>query len=338
MSYFPIVQVTDNQIPRIQRVSPIGGALVEQTTRLVGASFGSAIDTQFWAASNNGAGSAGGVGSSIATLTSGTANNGYGSITTTRLARFLFANPNLYRGAVRVTAASVTNCTRRFGAFTAAANPYNTPTNGFGFEISAAGVLSCNTWSNGSAVQTVNSGSFNGQVASYAIDTNVHAYEITYFVMGAWFFVDGVLLHHFAPTTAILAQNLTVPSTASIFNSAGGTTSGTMELWASSILRFGKELTRPKSVRISTNTTTVCKLGAGTLHAIILNNSPTAGHTLTVYDNTTNSSPIITVFTCSATQTPFVIDIAPMGVDFYTGLTIVTATGATAGDWLIIYD
>lgn len=338
MSYFPIVQVTDNQVARIQRVSPIGGALVEQTTRLVGASFGSSIDTNFWTASNSGAGSASGVANSIATLTSGTANNGYGSITTARLARFLFANPNLYRGAVRVTAASVTNCTRRFGAFTAAANPYNTPTNGVGFEISAAGVLSCNTWSNGSAVQTVNSGSFNGQVASYAIDTNVHAYEITYFVMGVWFFVDGVLLHHFAPTTGILAQNLTVPSTASIFNSAGGTTSGTMELWASSILRFGKELTRPKSARISTNTTTTLKSGAGTIHSIVLNNSPSVGHTMTIYDNTAGSGTILNLFTCSASQTPFVINLAPLGLDFYTGLTVVTATGATAGDWLVIYD
>lgn len=338
MSYFPVVQVIDNQIPKIQRISPIGSALVEQTTRLVGANFGSAIDTNFWTATNSGAGSASGVASSIATLTSGTANNGYGSITTSRPARFLFANPNMYRGSVRVTAASVTNCTRRFGAFTAAANPYNTPTNGFGFEISAAGVLSCNTWSNGSVIETVNSGSFNGQVASYTIDTNVHAYEIVYFVMGAWYFVDGVLLHHFAPTTAIMAQTLTVPSTASIFNSAGGTTSGTMELWASSILRFGKELTRPKSVRISTNATTVCKLGAGTVHAIVLNNSPSPTHTLTVYDNTAGSGTILSLFTSSASQTPFVIDFAPMGLDFYTGLTIVTATGATAGDWLIIYD
>lgn len=338
MSYFPVVELIDNQIARIQRISPIGGAIVDQTTRLIGANFGSAIDTNFWTASNSGAASAAGVANSIATLISGTANNGYGSLTTTRMARFLFANPNLYRGVIRVTAASVTNCTRRFGAFTAAANPYDTPTNGFGFEISTSGVLSCKTWSNGVVANTVNSGSFNGQVTGYTIDTNAHAYEIVYFVMNAWFFVDGVLLHKFTPTTAILTQNLTVQSTASIFNSAGGTTSGTMEFWASSILRLGKELTRPKSVRISTNTTTVLKLGAGTIHSIVLNNSPTANHTMTIYDNTAASGTILNLFTCSASQIPFEINLSPMGLDFYTGLTIVTATGVTAGDWLVIYD
>lgn len=338
MSYFPLVQHIDNQIPKIQRISPIGGALVEQTTRLVGANFGSAIDTNFWTAANNGAASASGVASGIATLVSGTANNGYGNITSTRKARFLFANPNMYRGAIRVTAANVANCTRRFGAFTPAANPYNTPTNGFGFEISATGVLSCKTWSNGSVANAVNSGSFNGQVTAYTIDTNVHAYEIIYFVMEVWFFVDGVLLHKFTPTTAVLTQDLVLPITTTIFNSAGGTTSGTMEFWASSILRFGKELTRPRSARISTNATTVLKIGAGTIHSVVLNNSPTVNHTLTIYDNTAASGTILNVFTASASQIPFEITFSPLGLDFYTGLTLVTATGATPGDWLVIYD
>lgn len=333
MSYFSQVQPFDAQINKRQRISPIGGMIVEETTRLVGTNFGAAIDAQFWTAANAGAASASGVASGIATLTSGTANNGYGSIITARKARFLFANPNLWRGAVRVTSAAVTNCTRRFGSFTNGANPYNTPTNGFGFEIAADGTLSCNTWSNGSVANTVNSGSFNGDVASYVVDTNIHAYEIVYFVMGAWYYVDGVLLHHFAPTTAVLAQELTNGVGATVFNSAGGTTSGTMELWASSILRFGKELTRPRSVNITSNTTTICKLGAGTLHRIVQNKAGGNTNTITIYDNTSAGGTIIgTIVNTAGSMGNIEYDI-----DFYTGLTIVTATG-TAGDLTIVYD
>lgn len=326
-------QLFDPQINRRQRISPIGGEIVEQTTRLVGTNFGTAIDTQFWTATNSGAGSAAGVAAGIATLTSGTANSGYGNLRTSRLARFLFANPNLWRGAIRVTSAAVTNCTRRFGAFINGANPYSTPANGFGFEISAAGVLSCNTWSNGAVAQTVNSGSFNGDVTDYTVDTNIHAYEIVYFVMGVWFYVDGVLLHHFAPTTAVLAQELTQPITCAIFNAAGGTTSGTMEVWASSTLRFGKEITRPRSVNISSNTTTILKLGAGTLHRIILNKAGANTNTVTIYDNTAGSGTIIGTISNVLGS----IGSVEYDLDFYTGLTIVTATGA-AGDFTIVYD
>lgn len=333
MSYFKTTQLIDPAINKRQRISPIGGEIVEETTRLVGTNFGSAIDANFWTAANTGAGSASGVAAGIATLTSGTANNGNGTIKTVRAARFLFANPNLWRGGVRVTAATVADCTRRFGAFTSGANPYDIPANGFGFEISATGVLSCQTWSNGSVANTINSGSFNGDVVSFAMDANVHFYEIVYFVAGAWFFIDGTFLHHFAPTTAVLAQELTNPISATIFNSGSGTTTGTMEVWASSILRFGKELTRPKSVNITSNTTTVCKLGAGTLHKIILNKAGGNTNTITIYDNTAASGTIIGTITNVIGS----IDSLLYDLDFYTGLTILTQTG-TAGDLTVVYD
>lgn len=333
MSYFNRIQLYDPAINKRQRISPIGGENVEETTRLVGTNFGSAIDAQFWTAANTGAGSASGVAAGIATLTSGTANNGNGTIKTARLARFLFANPNLWRGGMRVTAATVADCTRRFGAFTSGANPYDTPANGFGFEISATGVLSCKTWSNGSVANTVNSGSFNGDVASFAMDTNVHFYEIVYFVAGAWYFVDGTFLHHFAPTTAVLTQELTNPVSATIFNSAGGTTSGTMEVWASSILRFGKEITRPKSVNLTSNTTIVCKLGAGTLHRIVQNKAGSNTNTVTIYDNTAASGTVIgTILNTAGSMGSIEYDL-----DFYIGLTVISATG-TAGDLTIVYD
>ena len=333
MSYFTQVKPFDSQINKTQRITPIGAMTVEETTRLVGAGFGTAVDAQFWTLASSGGAASSGIAAGILTLVSGTAANAYGNATSTRQGRFLFANPNLYRGTVRVTSAAVTGCTRRFGAYTTAANPYNLPTNGFGFEISAAGTLSCKTWSAGAVAKTVDSGSFNGEVASYVVDTNIHAYEIVYDVMGAWYFVDGVLLHKFTPTTAVLTEVLTQPLSAVAFAAAGGGTAGTMELWAASILRYGKDLSRPKTVNITTNTTTACKIGAGTLHRVIITKAGANTNTLAIWDNP------VTTGTLLGTITNAIGNVASIefNVDFYTGLSIVTAT-STAGEYVIVYD
>lgn len=313
-------QLFDPAIGKAQRISPIGGAAVDQHTRVVGTNFGAAVDAQFWTLANNGAASAAAVANYICTLTSGTANNGYGSVVSSRRARFLFAHPNLLRVAARIPDTTEANCTRRWGAIdTTAGNP-PTINNGFYFEVSDAGVLSVNHKVAGTAAVSVASGSFNGDVTSYTMDTNVHAYEIVYFVMGAWFYVDGVFLHKFTPTTAILNSTPDLPVFAEAVNSAGGTESGVLEVWAASILRIGKEASRPKYVHITTATTTVCKIGAGTLHRIVLNN-PT-NNAITVYDNTSAAVPAIAIIDPDASATPFEI---VYDLDFQTGLTIVTA-------------
>jgi len=211
MSLFTWIQPYDAQINKRQRITPVGAALTEEATRLIGTLFGSTVDATFWSVTNNGAASASGVASSIATLTSGTANNGHGSITTVQPARFLFVNPQLCRIAARVTATGVADNTRRWGAFTATvANP-PVPQNGFSFEYTASTFSVCRYV--GASQTKVDSGSFNGETGTgsngtYTLDTNVHAYEIIYFVMGAWFFIDGVLIHKFTPTTSVLSGTL----------------------------------------------------------------------------------------------------------------------------------
>ena len=76
--------------------------------------------------------------------------------------------------------------------------------------------------------------------------------------------------------------------------------------------------------RISTNTTTVVKSGAGTLKSININTAGASANVATVYDNTAGSGTVIAVIDTTAKGTHH-YDIA-----FGTGLTIVTATGTAA--------
>lgn len=82
---------------------------------------------------------------------------------------------------------------------------------------------------------------------------------------------------------------------------------------------------------ISTNATTVVKIGSGVLHSIIINDAGVSANTATVYDNTAGSGTVIA--TIDTVTTGGTLD---YGCDFSTGLTIVTATG-TAANITVIY-
>lgn len=84
--------------------------------------------------------------------------------------------------------------------------------------------------------------------------------------------------------------------------------------------------------RMSTNTTTTHKSGAGILHSIVINTPGLTANTATVYDNTAGSGTVIAVIDTTLVSTPCrIYDVA-----FATGLTVVTATG-TAADLTVCY-
>lgn len=87
-----------------------------------------------------------------------------------------------------------------------------------------------------------------------------------------------------------------------------------------------------KYANITTNTTTVVKTGPGVLHTITVNIVGTAPATLTIFDNTAGSGTKIATATITASDTWFLYD-----VGFNNGLTIVTASGATVGDYTVSY-
>jgi hypothetical protein len=204
------------------------------------------------------------------------------------------------------------------------------PQDGFCFSIDGAGVVSVQSYKSGSAVLNKASG-FNGALgATYSVpDTNMHAWEIIYYGAKVWFLVDGVLLHAEAPTTQTFTGTMTLPIGASVVNGTSPT-SRVVEIWFATTVRFGKELTRPQSTYIAANATTLCKTGAGTLHSIIVGNG--VNGSITVYDALSATGTPVLVLTTINSTSPLIID---PGLDFYTGLTIVTSAATQV---TVVYD
>lgn len=307
--------------------TPMKELRVMESVKMVGTTFGASIDTNFWTATNTGAGSASGVSNAIATLSSGTANNGFGKLISTRLARFQFGQPLLYRRFGRVNTLIAANNTSYWGACT---ETTQVPQNGVAFSIDGSGVLSVNCFSNGAVSITAASGSFNGQVSEYIMDSNAHAYEIVYFTAYAKFFIDGILIHTFIPTTTVLYQTLNTPICELTVNSAGGVLSRTIECWNATIQKMGK-IINSQNVKYSLGavTASVAKNGAGILTGIIASTGANTG-TLLIYDAITATNPIFSI-SLQANQS---FQISDTGLPFYTGLCY-TVTGANASVTLI---
>jgi hypothetical protein len=305
------------------RSGPLGTLDVDQPYRLVGAAFtGTTIDTTFWTATSGGTGaSVSAATPGIVILTSGTAAAGYANFTTIRTARFIFAHPHKFRCFVRLTAAIVANSTRRWGAFTAAGGPPTVPVDGFWFEQTAAGVLTVNCRNNSGTITTVSSGAFNGNISTYVVDTNTHAYEIIYFLGSATYFIDNELVHTFRPTTTMLSSTFTLPVQFQSTSSAIAS-SAVMEVWAGMILRLGRESSAPIWVnRAGAIAATVIKSGPGILKSLSVNSDGING-TIILYDALTATNPIMTITANNMVPTVWNLDLP-----FYTGLTY-ALTGA----------
>ncbi len=304
------------------QMSPMRDQKVAEPYRVVGTSFEASLDTNFWTAVTSGAGAASGVASGIATISSGTANSGHGKLSSVRTARFQFAHPLQFRASIRIPDVTIALNTRRWGPYTTSTV---TPQNGLYFELSAAGVLSIVSVSGGTPT-AVSSGSFNGDATTYVVDTNVHAYEIIYFTMGAWFYIDDVLIHKITPTTAVIAETLSTPINMTSVNGGAGVTSGTIECWNATIIKLGRDVTSPASFfQSGTVAAQVLKVGAGIVHAVAIS-AVGANSEITLYDNTAASGTILWASgTMAARAEPFTVPFQ-QGLPFFTGLTLTIAT------------
>jgi len=304
------------------KVSPIGTMNVDQPYRLVGTTFGASIDTPFWTATNNGTGSASGVATSQATITSGTAANAWGRFTSVRSGRFVYANPMKYRSLVRMTTLTQANTTRQWGAFTATAGSAGVlpiPIDGYFFSFDGADVISVNSRNAGGTINSVASGSFNGEVSQFFMDVNVHAYEIVFYLEKAQFYIDNILIHTLQPTTTLLSATCDLPIIYISTNSVG-TTTASIITWAGTILRLGRDLTAPIwRNQAGAVTAQVAKTGPGVLRTFSYNSSGVNG-TITLYDALTATNPIMTVTTNGLVPVTW-----NLNLDFYTGLTYTTS-------------
>ena len=304
--------------------TPMRDQKTTEPYRLVGTTFsGDTIDSNFWTTATSGAGSTSGLSKSVAQMASGTATAGYGQISSVRSGRFMFAHPLQYRAAIRVPDTTIAENTRRWGVFNVSGT---TPQDGYYFEIDEGGVLSLNAV-NGVTTTTVTSGSFNGTVSEYKVTTSVHTYEIIYFTMGVWFYIDDVLIHKLTPTTALFSDNNTLPIAMTSVNSGAGTTSGALHCWNASVIRLGRDITAPKSVYQSGTTAgLILKRGAGDVHSVAIS-SVSNNSVITLYDNTTASGTVLWTSGSMGAQTqPFDIH---FDIPFFTGLTL-DITGANS--------
>src|SRR5574340_923666 len=333
MSYFSqeIIRDVESHIADVTIASCL---LTASPFRLVGVIFAdSTLDTKFWTSTVSGAGASNTTSAGLNVTASGTANSGYGQLQSVRSARFVVTYPLLFHALLRIPTVVVAQNTRRWGAFTV--SPAPTPFDGHYFELSPAGVLSVNCRNAGGTVDSVASGSFNGSVSSYVVDTNVHTYEIEYRTSSIWYFVDGVLLHIMRPTTVHLTSGIPLPITVNSVNSASGTTSGTIESWTLGIIRHAVPETAPASFfQSGTTAGMVLKRGPGNIHGIIIsgvaNNSD-----VTLYDNTAASGTVIWDSGAMSNQTvPFALNFKM--VPFFIGLTLVIA--AANSNVLVSYE
>jgi hypothetical protein len=321
MSYFSKVQLKD-QYGFIVEATPMDELRVAEPTRLVGTIFeGATLDTNFWTSTPVANGTAV-VGSGMLTLTT-TADSGSSSVVqSVRTARYIGGHSNRFRAQVRVGDVTTTNNKRRWGIFTTGAG-----SNGCFFE-EANGVMSVVTRKNNSDTP-VASESWNGSTTVPTL-TNVNTYEIYYTNKKVYFVINGVLVHTVTATTANWSDSKTYPIRFENTNTGVGSVE-TLEIWVATIARLGKEMTSPQYKRITGAATTVCKLGAGTLHNIVVN---TAGTLCTVYDQTSGAVPVISII--DTNKTTGIIGSINYDCPFFTGLTLVT-TGATT-DITVVYE
>lgn len=235
-----------------------------------------------------------------------------------------------------VTGTSFTGCSGGTGAMaTGGLVQFVRPVDGFYFSYSAAGVLSVRTTNQGVVTWSAASGTFNGDVSTYILNTDMHAFEILHFLGSAKFLIDNVAIHTFAPTTVPMTSTCSLPTTVTVTNlSAGGAQTQTqLEVWASMILRLGRDMTAPvwRYIR-GVNAGVTLKNGPGRLKSVTVNGSAT-GSAVSLYDATSATNPIALIAITANNMQPFTMT---YDVDFNVGLFVVTAVATT--DVTIIYE
>jgi hypothetical protein len=306
--------------------TPNGELRAIEPVRLVGTGFGpTTIDTTFWTATT--ANSATVASSGEAVLTSGTNSAGSAQLHSVRRARYIGGASNRARIIIQLGDTGQASNTRRWGVVYGASMP--TFTDGAYFQL--AGTTFSVVTVNGGSATTVSSGSFNGALGgTYAPTTSVATYEIYWNNSKVYFIVNGIILHTVNASTAKWSATLTLHLYLDNINS-GNTTSVTLTCRTATIYRLGRLTTATIWRNIhGANAGTQLKLGSGTLHSVTVNGWVN-GTIISLYDATSTTNPIALIVPTAGTQPtiqPFSLPF-PNGLDFYTGLYVVTANAST---------
>lgn len=331
------VPIYDPATKKLIRVSPTDDFVVSEHVRLIGPPFAGSLSAtgttadNFWSVTRGSASTAVLAGG-IVTLTGGTTNADWCQLTTIRKARYIVSAANNFRAVLQFAAIAAANTSTYIGNISVT---NGAPQNGYCFKVDGAGLVSVQSYAGGAAVLNKASG-FNGVLgATYSVpDFYFHSYEIIYVYRGVYYLVDGNLLHY-EPATTVMLSPITQSNNASV-SVVNGTSpaSRVVVVGDMSVSRFGKETTRPQTTYIATASAgTLLKTGAGTLHSVIMGQAVNNA-SITIYDGTSTGGTILSVLTQGSTSV--VPAPVPFGIDFYTGLFVVT-TGSN-GQTTFVYD
>ena len=316
---------TDPMTGRQAWVDEFSALRANPIARLAGVPFfGTTKDTNFWAETDTGTGSVTQSGGEIVLATGATANS-TAQYQTVRIARWVTGNENTFRTSLRVGDTGTANNTRNWGAFTA--------TDGFYFQLTGTTLNVVSLFN--SIATAVPQANWNGPGAStFTLDTNFHIWEIKYTYADVHFYIDHKLVHTLRPATAYLTQTLNLNVTLQNINSGGSTLNTSMYVGVAFISRTGLLNTESQYFHGTTAATTTLKYSAGRLHKIILANYASGVSTITIYDNISAASPVISILG-SATGTSAIPTSIAYDCPFNTGLTIVS-TGTW--DFTVVYE
>ena len=302
-------------------VNPTNEIATSPVYRVVGTNFdGSNKDTNFWTDGSllSGSVTQGGGEIELNTNTAGATAASSAKYTSVRKARFVAGSAQLFQGGFNFVTAATANNIRRVGAYTTTAT-INTPVDGFYFELNNA-TFSVNSRAAAGAVNSVSSGSFNGNIGTTWTPTadTYYLLAIEFTPLAAFFYVNGELLH--SMPGAHLSDFMTLPITIENLNTSGST-NVTLDCVGAYIARQGELRTEVTSNYQSGTTAGVTlKQGAGNLHGGIISDV-VAGSIITIYDSLSATGKVIYASGSMEKKTnPFNIDFYKL--QFSTGLTL----------------
>ena len=322
MSYWKKIRILDSW------GDDIGSTLTDQmmvaeSHRLSGGVFnGSTPDTNFYIAEV----SANGTGSVInGTLELKTSADSGSSIKAhaQSLARYTGGVMNAFRTIARFGDTGTINNTRQFGLINGnGRGVISTFTDGFFFQLNNT-TFSIVSRTNNSDV-LVNSGSFNGEISTWTVDTNYHTFEIFYTNKVIDFYIDKIYIHRITQTNARICNTRHFKPFGFNFNIGVGSV---CSLYSDtiSINQHGTPVSQAKTdFQTGTTTGKLLKVGPGAIHRIIISGVTNSAN-VDIYDGLNATGYKIWSSGSMSNQTvPFNIDLdSAGGTAFETGLYLV---------------
>ena len=296
-------------------VNPTSELATSPVYRMVGTSFdGTTKDTNFWTELVNAGGSVTQGGGEVELKTSATAT-GWAKYTSVRKARFVAGSAQYFSGGFNFKTAATFGSTRRCGAYTTT-DTVNTPVDGFYFELQSS-AFSVNSRANAGTVNSVASGSFNGNIGPHFTPKADTYYNLTieWAPLGTFFYINNELLHKMPG--AHLSHYMTLPITMeNIYTS--GSVDVNFETVGMYIARQGELITNPTYKYLANVTAGVLKYGAGVLHRLTIADS--SGNA-TIYDGLDDTGELIAEVDLSTGTLEF-------GCPFSNGLYVETSNGS----------